>query len=192
MLHHFRGPLERADFADTGDVTSVPFYSELEVFVGIESLWINTELSHWIVLGLGFDLPGELLDLDDDKFSRFKWRKADKDVHDAVINIVLCGGLLVALDEISFARRFALERALSEEALHERADVEPDLRPKRLIVRLKNNPLCAAKEALLEKERRPPDRDVFPLGSESVIALQRPRAPNDPAAGWHGAQTIDA
>src|SRR4029077_948785 len=123
MLHHFRGPLERADFADTGDVTSVPLYSEFEDLVRVEALWINTELSHEILLGLGFDLPGELLDLNDDKFRRFERCKAHKDVHDAVIDIGLCCGFAVALNEIRFTRRFPLKRALSEETLHECSDV---------------------------------------------------------------------
>ena len=59
---------------------------------------------------------------------------------------VLRRGFAVALHEVRFARRFALERALPEEALHERADVEPDLRPERLVVRLEHHPLRAAIE----------------------------------------------
>ena len=60
-----------------------------------------------------------------------------------------CGcGFVVALDEISVARRLALKRALAEKALHKCADIEPDLRPKRLIVRLKDDPLRPAIERL--------------------------------------------
>ena len=102
-----------------------------------------------------------------------------------MIDIGLCCGFTVALDEVGFARRFPLERALAEKALHECADVQSDLCPKRLIVRLKDNPLCPTIEAFLEKERRPPDRDIFPLGSEPVVALQRARPPNDAAGGGH-------
>src|SRR4029077_17950181 len=136
--------LERADFADASDVTAVPFYSEFEVLVRVESLWINTELSHWFLLGLGFDLPGELLDLDDDKFGRFEWCKADKDIHDAVINVGFCRGFAVTLSEICCGRRCSLKRTLSEEAFHKRLDLEPDLGPKRFNVRLKHNPLNSA------------------------------------------------
>ena len=32
-------------------------------------------------------MPGELLDPNDDKLRRFEWCKADKDVHDAIIDI---------------------------------------------------------------------------------------------------------
>src|SRR4029077_14915698 len=46
MLDNLRGTLERATFADAGNVFAVPFDSELEVFVGIESLGVDTELSH--------------------------------------------------------------------------------------------------------------------------------------------------
>src|SRR4029077_4876296 len=184
--------LERADFADASDVTAVPFYSEFEVLVRVESLWINTELSHWILLGLGFDLPGELLDLDDDKFGRFEWCKADKDVHDAVINVVLCCRFVVAFDEIRFARRFSLECALSEEALHECADVEPDLGPKRLIVRLKDTPLCAAIERFLEKQRRPPYGNVLPFRRESVASFQSACAPDNAARCRHRAKAVNA
>ena len=51
---------------------------------------------------------------------------------------------LVALHEVGFLRRRALEGALPEEALHEGAEVEPDLGPERLVVRLENHPLGAA------------------------------------------------
>ena len=46
MFHHFGGPLQAADFADAGDVSSVPFDAEFEVLVGIETLRIDAELSH--------------------------------------------------------------------------------------------------------------------------------------------------
>src|SRR5205823_1792774 len=37
MLDWFRGAFERADLAHAGHVAAVPFYPELEVFVGIET-----------------------------------------------------------------------------------------------------------------------------------------------------------
>ena len=57
----------------------------------------------------------------------------------------------------------ALERALPEQAVHERADVEPDRRPQRLVVRLEHHPLRAAVQALLDEQRQPADRQVLPL-----------------------------
>ena len=60
------------------------------------------------------------------------------------IDVVLGGGLLVALDEVGLARRFALEGALAEEVLHKGTDVEPDLGPQRLVVGLEDHPLRAA------------------------------------------------
>ena len=65
--------------------------------------------------------------------------------------------------------------------VHERADVEPDLRPQRLVVRLEHDPLRAAVQALLEEEREPPDRDVLPLGRERSAPRERARAPDDRA-----------
>jgi len=46
-LTHFGRLFKGADFADAGDVTSVPFDSELEVLVGIETRWIDAELGPW-------------------------------------------------------------------------------------------------------------------------------------------------
>ena len=73
------------------------------------------------------------------------------------------GGLGVALHEEGLVRRRALERALAEEAHHEGADVQADLRPQRLVVRLEHDPLGAAEERLLEEQREAADRDVLPL-----------------------------
>ena len=72
----------------------------------------------------------------------------------------------------------ALERALAEQVLHEGADVEPDLRPQRLVVGLEHHPLRAAVEALLEEQRRAAHRDVLPFRGQQVGAVQRARAPD--------------
>ena len=98
----------------------------------------------------------------------------------------------VALDEVGLARRGALERALAEEVVHERADVQPDLRPQRLVVRLEDHPLGAAVQALLEEQREPPDRDVLPLRGQLVGAVERARAPADVAEDREVAQAVDA
>ena len=91
---------------------------------------------------------------------------------------------LVAFHEISFLRGLALEGTLAEESVHKGADIEADLGPERLVVRLKNDPLSAAIEALLQKERGPAHRDVFPFRRQAIVAFQRARAPDTrPAAG---------
>src|SRR5215212_929474 len=82
------------------------------------------------------DLAGDLLDAQNDELRGLERRESDEDVHDAAVDVVLCGCLAVALDEVRLARARALERALSEQRLHERADVEPDLGPQRLVVAL--------------------------------------------------------
>ena len=94
------------------------------------------------------------------------------------VDVVLGRRLAVALDEVGVARRRPLERALAEQVLHEGADVQPDLRPERLVVRLEHDPLGAAVQALLEEQGEPPDRDVLVLVRLDVGAAQRPRAPD--------------
>jgi hypothetical protein len=46
VLNDFGRALESADFANAGDVPAIPFYSEFEVFVRIEAIGVNGELSH--------------------------------------------------------------------------------------------------------------------------------------------------
>src|ERR1700730_5687747 len=105
----------------------------------------------------GPQLAGDLLDLDHDELSRFERRESDDDVDDAQIDVVLggCGG--IATYEIGLGRRGALERALPEQVLHEGADVQPDLRPERFIVRFEDDPLSTLIEAGLEEQRQAPD-----------------------------------
>jgi hypothetical protein len=59
---------------------------------------------------------------------------------------------------------------LPEQILHERADVEANLRPQRLVVWLEDHPLRAAEEAFLDKERQTPHRNVLPFRSQAVGA----------------------
>src|ERR1019366_1440573 len=130
MLDDFGGALEAADFADSRHVFAVPLDAELEILIRVEPAGIDAELCHNSFL-LGLDLSGDLLNLNDHKLRRFQRREADEDVHDAPVDVVLGGGFLVALHEVGFLRRLALKRALSEKSLHERAKIQPDLRPER-------------------------------------------------------------
>src|SRR5262249_6223550 len=145
-----------------------------------------------IVPPLHFDLAGHLLNLDDHELGGLERRKPDQDVDNTQIDVVLRGGLFVALDEVGFARRAPLKGALPEEVLHERANVEPDLRPKRLVVRLEDHPLRAAIKALFDEERRAPHWDVFPLGSQAVGAVQGARAPYHATDDRKRPQAVDA
>jgi hypothetical protein len=70
-------------------------------------------------------------------------REAHDDVDDAAVDVALGRGLLVALDEVGFLRRLALEGALAEEVVHEGADVQADLRPERLVIGLETTHLSA-------------------------------------------------
>src|SRR4051794_19080952 len=98
------------------------------------------------------DLAGELGQLQDHELGRLEWRETDDDIDDSAIYVILGGRLAVALDEVGVTRRGALERALAEERLHEGADVEPDLHPQRLVVRLEHHPLSAAEQAFFYKK----------------------------------------
>src|SRR5688572_12937657 len=75
-----------------------------------------------------------LRDLDHDELRGLQWSEAHEDVHDAAIAIVLRRCLGVTFCEVRLARRPALERSLPEQAVHERADVQADLRPERLVI----------------------------------------------------------
>src|SRR4051812_22710754 len=119
---------------------------------------LNWAMSALLRLGL----LGDLLDLKDHELRRLERRESDHDVDDALVDVGLGGGLAAALDEERVARRRALERPLLEERLHERADVEADLGPERLVVGLEDDPLRAAEEALLDVEGQATDGDVFP------------------------------
>ena len=121
----------------------------------------------------------------------FKRGEADFDIDDAEVAIRLGGGLAVALHVEGFVGRGALEGALAEEAVHEGADVEPDVGPERLVVRLKHDPLGAAIERLLEEQGQPPDRDVFPFRADVVRAVHGARAPVH-KTGDEGAGAVDA
>src|SRR5207249_175674 len=83
-----------------------------------------------------------------------------------------------------------LEGALPEKIVHERSDIEANLRPKRLVVRLENHPLSASIETLLDVERGSTHRDVFVLVRHAVGATQGARAPHDRPVERHRTQTI--
>src|SRR5574337_733995 len=57
MLDHFGGALQAGHLADAGHVATVPFQPELEVLVRIETLRIDTELSHDVFLRSGSGRP---------------------------------------------------------------------------------------------------------------------------------------
>src|SRR6266702_6282427 len=131
------------------------------------------------------DLAGHLLQVDDDELRGLERRETHPHVHDAAIAIVLGRGLGVAANEVRVSRLRPLERALPEERVHEGADVEADLRPKRLVVWLEDDPLQPAIEAFLDEERGAPDRNVLVLGLELIVAGHGPGAPVHDAIGEH-------
>ena len=93
------------------------------------------------------DVTSNLLDLDDHKFSGLQRCKADFDVDDAQIYVILRRRGAIALNEIGVPRGSTLERSFAEHALHEGTDIQPNLSPQWFIVGFKDNPLRAAVEA---------------------------------------------
>ena len=144
-----------------------------------------------MTLSLSLQLTGHLLDLDHDELRRIQRREADQDIHDSQVDAGLRVVFRVALHEVGLLRRGALERSLQEQALHESADVEPDLAPQAFVVRLEDHPLRAVVQTGFEKQRQPPDGDILPLRAGLVVALQRASAPNDVAINLELAKTVD-
>src|SRR6185295_4893191 len=192
MLDDFGCALQRADLADAGHVSAIPLDAEFEVLVRIETLCIDGKLSHTFSSRLlHLYLTGHLLDLDDHKLGGLERRESDDDVDDAAIYITLRCGFFITLDKVGIARRAALECALSEQVMHERTDVESNLRPQRLVVRLEDHPLQRAIERLFDEKGRAPHRDVLPFRADCVVALQSPRAPRDCAVDREAPNAVD-
>ena len=78
---------------------------------------------------LDADLTGALLEGDDHELGRLERGKADHDVDDTQIDVILRGRLGIHFDEIGVAGFLALKCALPKEVVHERARGEADLGP---------------------------------------------------------------
>src|SRR5262249_3855075 len=100
MFHDFGCPLQHSDLVDVGNVFTVLFDTKLEIFVQIKSLCVYAELRHASSDVLGFDLPNQLLNLDNHELRRLQRCKTHQDIHDSVVDVVLSRGLTVALHEI--------------------------------------------------------------------------------------------
>src|SRR6266542_50719 len=149
------------------------------------------------VLKLDLDLSRHLLQVQDHEFSRFERRKPDHDVHDPEIAIVLSCRLGVALHKVRVLRFLALESALPKEVLHKGADIQPDLRVQRLVIRFENYPFETAIQALFYEQRQAANRNVLIFTSKAVIAIHRACAPVDDAVrkdtySVHGSWVQDA
>src|ERR1700722_12954510 len=138
------------------------------------------------------ELAGELLDMDQDELGGFERSEADQDVHDSPVDVVLGVVVLVALDQVCLLGTSSLEHALAEQRVHERAHVEPDGGPQRLVVRLEHHPLGTAVQTLLDEQRCPADRQVLPLVGQQVGTAQRPGTPHDRADHGECTQAVHA
>src|SRR5439155_4202288 len=191
VFHHFGGALEHPALADAGDVFAVPLDPKFEILVRIEALRIGSKLRHENS-SLRRDLASHLLALDHHKFSGFLRGKANQDVDDAQIDVVLRRSFLVALHKIGFGRRLSLESALAEEVLHEGADVEPDLGPQGFVIRLEYHPLQSAVEALLKKKSCTPHGYVLPFRARLIIALHSASPPDHVSVDFKVTNAIDS
>src|SRR5439155_8429590 len=81
---------------------------------------------------------------------------------------------------------------LAEQAVHEDADIEPNLSPQRLIIGLEDDPLRAAIEAFLDEKREPADRDVLVFVRKLIGAAHCARAPHHAPDYRERAQAVDA
>src|SRR5262249_52092567 len=86
----------------------------------------------------------------------------------------------------------ALERAAAEEVMHERADVEADLGPERLVVGLEHHPLERLAEALLDEQRCAPDRHVLPLARPPGGSVEGPPPPDHVAVDRKRPQEVES
>src|SRR6185369_17751219 len=116
-----------------------------------------------------------------------EWCKADENVDDTVVNVLLRGGGAVALHKERVVRLGALEGAGAELRQHESADVESQTGPQRFVIRFEDGPLNAVIDTDAQKDRHASHRDVAPFS----VAANRARAPNDDAAAGHGANDVD-
>src|SRR5215475_2303361 len=112
-------------------------------------------------LSLRCGLASHLLDLNDDELGGLQWSKANQDVHDSVVLVSRGGGLAVALHEICLTRCGALKCTLTEQRLHEGAEVKANLRPQWFVVRLKHHPLGTSIQAFFQEQSETANRHIF-------------------------------
>src|SRR3984893_1051352 len=192
VFHNLSGFFQAADLADAGHIIPVPLDAKFEVLIWVESLrtCVHAELSHGL-FSLRFYLAGHLLKFNDYKLGRFQWRKANDDIDNSQVYIVLGGSFFIALNEVGIFRRGALKRTLAEKIVHEGADVKANLRPERFVVWFKYYPLSTAIKTLFNVERGASYWNIFPLGGKPIIPLKRSSAPNHSTACRKSAQTVN-
>src|SRR5262249_47336035 len=137
-------------------------------------------------------IPRELLEPEDDELGGLQGGEAYEDVDHAAVDVGLGGGLVVALDEVGLRGCGALEGALAEEGLQERADGDAQPGPEGLVVGLEDGEAGAAVEGLLQEQGEAADGDVLVLVAELVVAAEGPGAPDDAAGGGEGAEAVHA
>src|SRR5262245_40272851 len=104
-----------------------------------------------------------LLDAHDNELGRLERRKSDHDDHLSAIDVVL--GHRIAeptTNEVGVTGLLALERTRAEQAIHERADIDPQRGPQAVFVGLEHRPLDSVVDALLDHDGGASHRHVPP------------------------------
>src|SRR5438105_2938583 len=97
-----------------------------------------------------------LAQLENDEFGGLERCETDQDVDYAVINILLCCGGAIALDEKGVIRLATLESSSTELCQHKRANVQPQAGPERLVIGFEDGPLDAVVDADTQEDRHTP------------------------------------
>src|SRR5215813_12633251 len=125
---------------------------------------------------------GKAADADDDELGGPKRRKAHHQIDDALIGVLPGHGRGVAAHEKRLLRLVARQRALPKQAEQEIRNARADVLPQRRAVRLEHGRLQAARDAVLDEQLEPPQRNELER-VRNVVSRQRARAPDDDRPG---------
>src|ERR1700731_1215382 len=97
MRDGFSRLFECADLTHARNIFAVPLDAELHVLVWIETRWVDSEFSHFLLpCPSNLNLSRHLLQVKNDELSRFQRRESDPNVDYPEIAIALSGGFTVA------------------------------------------------------------------------------------------------
>ena len=137
VLNQFGRALECAHLTDACHIPSVPLDTEFEILIRIESSCVDGKLCHSGSL-LNFNLSRDLADSDNHEFSRFKRAKPTRIF---TIPRLMSFCVVVSLSHLTkYASRgvWPWNAPWRNRGLHERSDIQTNLRPEWFIVRLKD------------------------------------------------------
>src|SRR6266481_501982 len=110
---------------------------------------------------LGAAQARRLRDPENHEFRRPDDRHPDLGHHHSQVTDLRWVGFSVAFHVERLLRRQPEERSRAPHVGQKRADVEPDLAPQRVVVRLEHDPLSALVDRFTQEEEEPSDADVL-------------------------------